>query len=74
MIELDRIVKQLKMLFEISEEFSDIRFVTAFDGEAKASPLNRPTVSFSVTKMEEKDVKPVYSDVDAVTGQQPTLV
>ncbi len=74
MIELDRLVKQLKMLFEISEDFRDIRFVTAFDGEPKASPLSRPTVSFSVTKMEEKDVKPVYSDTDEVTGSGPSLL
>ncbi len=74
MIELDKLVKQLKMLYEVMDEFDDIRFVTAFDGEAKASPLNRPTVSLSVTKMEEKDVKPVYSDVDEVTGEVPTLL
>ena len=74
MIELDKIVKQMKMLFAISSDFDDIRFVTAYDGEPKASPLDRPTVSFSVTKMEEKDVKPVYSDVDEVTGDGPTLL
>ncbi|MBR4868700.1 MAG: hypothetical protein IKU10_06050 [Clostridia bacterium] len=73
-VELDKIVKQLKTLFEISTAFEDIRFVTAFDGEPKASPLNRPTVSFSVNKMEEKDVNPVYSDVDKVTGETPTLL
>ncbi len=74
MVELDSLVKGLKMLFENDENFEDIHFVTAFDGEPKASPLKRPTVSFSVTRMEEKDIPPVYSDVDEVTGEVPSVL
>lgn len=74
MIELDTILKNLRLYFASVPEFSDIKFVLAYTGTAKASPLNRPTVSFSVKTMEEKDVDPVYSKADESAGETPQLL
>ncbi len=74
MIELDRLLKELKMLMENAVEFSDVHFVHAYTGLPKASPLARPTVALSVKSMEEKDVEGVYSKVDEAAGQIPVLL
>lgn len=74
MQELDLMVKNLTTLFSINPDFQDIRFITAFTAADKASPLNRPTVAFSVKQMEEKDVTPVYTKVDEEAGEIPELL
>ena len=74
MVALDTLLKNLRLYFANLPAFSDVKFVCAFPGTVKASPLTRPVVSFSVKTMEEKDVPPVYSQVDEAAGEVPVLL